>query len=439
MSPPAEQGVPRARADEPRRAKVWLVADVYPPDCGGSGWSAHALATTLIARGHEVEIVCAEPSAVGTRQRVFETVRITEVGVARARRNPMRRLGANDYAHAMLESYLSERLAAEPDVRILHAQHLHSGPPTVAAAEAQGRAAVQTLRDYWPVCLHGTSWWGGNECPGCSTANLTACMRAYWNWPGLVGRIMVFWARRRLAARRAGIARAGKVITVSHWVRQRIETEIPGARYTVIPNLVDIDRAEAEAETGRVPELPFGGPYLVAAGKLLATKGFDGMLRDLAAAGNDLPVVIAGSGPALSGLQAQATALDFEVHFTGWTEHASLLALIRSARAFLLPGAWNEPLSRLLLEALALAAPVFVWPSGGNTEHLTNGSDAWVIDGSEALREALHQVDDDRRRDAVGAAGRALAQRLFSPQAVYPQVLAAYESALQTGAERTAR
>jgi glycosyltransferase involved in cell wall biosynthesis len=408
---------------------VWLVTDVYPPGCGGSGWSTHALAQTLAARGHEIEVIGLDPGARGVSQRVFEGIRISELGVARARRNPARRLGARDYAHRALEGYLTARLADAPEVELLHAQHLHSGPPAVAAAARCGRAAVQTLRDYWPVCLHGTSFWNGAECPGCSVADLTGCMGEYWRWPRPLARLMVPWARRRLAQRRAGVEAAGRVIAVSDWVRRRIEREAPAARFCVLPNMVDGAATRVAADTAPLLELPFDD-FLVAAGKLVETKGFGPMLAALAEAGGRLPVVIAGAGPQRDALRRQAADLGLDLHLPGWIAHPTLLRLIASARGFLLPGAWNEPLSRLLLEALALGTPVIAWPSGGNTEHLEAGVNALVVEGAGQLRAALAVLDDARRAGALGAAGAELARRSFSPEAVYPRLIAVYQEAL---------
>ncbi|MCH7826162.1 MAG: glycosyltransferase family 4 protein, partial [Acidobacteria bacterium] len=347
-------------------AAIWLVTDVYPPGCGGSGWSTHALARTLVHRGHSVEVISIDPGATGVSQRVFDGIHVVEVGVQSARRNPLRRLGGRDYAHNHMERYLNERLRNDRDVRILHAQHLHSGAPTVAAAARHGRASVQTLRDYWPVCLHGTSWWHGTECSGCTTANLVGCMNEYWRWPVPLARLMVPWARRRLGSRRAGIEAAGRVITVSDWVRRRIEPEAPAARYEVVPNIVDADETRSAAAGADDLEHPPEGTYLVAAGKLVATKGFDQMLSALAAAGSSAPVILAGSGPESSRLRRQAGELGVDVVFPGWVAHPRLLRLIAGAKAFLLPSAWSEPLSPLLLEALALGTPVITGRSGGN-------------------------------------------------------------------------
>src|SRR5262245_50140785 len=37
--------------------RVLLPSDVFPPRCGGAGWSAHALALALIERGHAITAI----------------------------------------------------------------------------------------------------------------------------------------------------------------------------------------------------------------------------------------------------------------------------------------------------------------------------------------------------------------------------------------------
>ena len=418
---------------------VLLVTDVYPPGCGGSGWSTHALAQVLAAHGHPVEVVSLDPSRVGLTQRVFEDINIVELGLRRERRSPLRRLGRRDYAHDALQRYLEARLDSKPAVQLVHAQHLHSGPPAVAAAARCGLGSVVTLRDYWPVCLHGTSWWNREECPGCTTANLAGCMREYRRWPAPIARLMVPWARRRLAARRTGIESAGQIITVSRWVQQRVERELKGARYVVLPNMVDADGARAAARSAASLDLPFDGDYLMAAGKLAATKGFDRLLATLGAAASELPLVIAGDGPEQEHLRRQAKGMPFEGFFPGWVPHVSLLRLISGARALLLPSAWNEPLSRLLIESMALGTPVITWRSGGNPEHLESGVDAFVVDTVEDLRHALADLARPGRVREVGAAGERTARQRFAPSAVYPKLMEIYDVAMRSAGEPVGR
>ncbi len=414
-------------------AHVWLVTDVYPPDCGGSGWSAHALARTLTDEGHGVEVIALDPTTSVLSQRTFEGICISEVGVQRAKRSPRRRLGARDYSYATLASYLSERLANEPHVDVVHAQHLHSGPPALETARSHGRGALLTLRDYWPVCLHGTSWWGGEVCTGCSNERMTGCMKEYWGWPGVLARAMVPWARRRLAARQRGVSAAHRVLAVSEAVSGRVRPELSGVDLQVVYNIVDPSGVRAAAARAEPALRALDPPpsYLLTAGKLLATKGFDRLLGALAEASPPWPLLVAGSGPERDNLQKQADATGLDVRFLGWTDHDLLLALTQQARAFILPSAWNEPLSRLLLETMGVGTPVIAWASGGSVEVIVDGDNGWLVKEPADLSRGLKALTKEQERERMGETALEYARRTFSPAAVYPQVIAAYEAAME--------
>ena len=80
-----------------RSWRIWLVTDVYPPDCGGSGWSTHALALALVDRTHRVEVISLNPGRTDVARRSYEGIDVAEVGTRSARRSLRRRLGARDY------------------------------------------------------------------------------------------------------------------------------------------------------------------------------------------------------------------------------------------------------------------------------------------------------------------------------------------------------
>ena len=405
---------------------VWLVTDVYPPGCGGSGWSTHALARVLTDHGHDVAVIAIDQTRSDVTTRVFEGIGVTRVGVRDAR-TVRNRLGARDFSHAAIASYLETRLRSEPGVDILHAQHLHSGPPTVEVGRAHARATLATVRDYWPVCLHGTSWWHTTRCDGCTTSNLTGCMAEYWQWPAPLSRVMVRWARNRLDARAAGLSRAHKVLTVSTAVRKRIENALPDTDVSVVPNIVDPDaiRAAASSDHGRG-----AAPYLLTAGKLQPTKGFDLLLSALREIDLDIPLVVAGDGPSRSALEADAASMDLPVEFLGWVDHGRLLGLQRDALAVILPSAWDEPLSRIVLETMGLGTPVVAWARGGNVEMIESGVSGWLVHDSSDLRRAVTELQSRDRRLQVGRAALTRIADQFSPAAVYPKVAAAYAAAL---------
>ena len=407
--------------------RVWLVTDVYPPGCGGSGWSTHALARVLTDHGHDVAVIVIDQSRSDVTTRDYEGVGVTSVGVREAR-TVRNRLATRDFSHAAIVSYLETRLRAEPDVDILHAQHLHSSPPTVEVGRAHARATLATVRDYWPVCLHGTSWWNSAHCDGCTPSSLKGCMAEYWRWPTPLSRVMVGWARGRLHARATGLSRAHKVLTVSEAVRQRIGSALPETDVSVVPNIVDPDAVSAAAS----PDHSRGiSPYLLTAGKLQPTKGFDLLLSALREIDVEMPLVVAGDGPSKSALEAQAASMGVNVSFLGWVDHSRLLGLQRDAHAVILPSAWDEPLSRLVLETMGLGTPVVAWARGGNLEMIESGVSGWLVRDPSDLRRAVTELQSHERRLQAGRAGLMRVVERYSPAAVYPAIEAVYTAALE--------
>jgi glycosyltransferase involved in cell wall biosynthesis len=248
---------------------------------------------------------------------------------------------------------------------------------------------------------------------------------------------MVPWARRRLAARQRGVSKAHRVLAVSEAVADRVRPELNGVDLRVVPNIVD--PAEASAAAARAePALRALHPppqYLLTAGKLLPTKGFDLLLSALASAESAWPLLVAGSGPERPRLEEQATASGLDVSFLGWVEHDLLLALARQARAFILPSAWNEPLSRLLLETMGLGTPVVAWATGGSPEVIEDGKNGWLVSQPSDLNRALAELKSDAEALRLGTAGHVHALQNFAPDVVYPQIAATYRSAM-SGAGR---
>ena len=418
--------------------RVGLVTDVYPPRCGGSGWSTRALARTLLDRGHTVDIFVVDPQGSGVSQRRFEGLPITCLGIAAARRSIRRRLGAHDYGTAMLQRYLEAELDQRGGIDLLHAQHLHSGPAAIAAARSRGRGAILTLRDHWPVCLHGTAWWGGKVCPGCGYSNLTGCMKEYWGVPEALGLATVPWSRRRLAARRRGVARAHAVIAVSHALAERIEPQLRPVQVEVIPNIVDGDETIRSAAASKEdPLVGLPAKFLLLAAKLTATKGIQQLMQALSLQSLQWSLVIAGSGPQEPFLRQRARELRIDARFLGWLSHDRLLSVMQGAQAVIVPSVSPESLSRVLLESMALSTPVIAWATGGSPEIVAHNDTGWLVspdDSATDLAHALENLADEGRRRHVGAQAAAAVQAKFSAAKVYPLLERLYAAAVSQAA-----
>ena len=284
-----------------------IVTDAFPPRAGGSGWSTHALAQALRSRGHAITIVQPrfEPSAGEASS--YDGFEILQPRF-RAPRVPFVR---NYFRNERLYDRLGQTLAAlirTHRVDVVHGQHLLSAPAAVGAARRTGIVSVCTIRDYWPVC-----YWSdlmldpasGVVCPGCSAGQMTRCVRPRGGalWP--LGLPAIPYMMANLGAKRRALASADALVAVSGHVASDVRARAPElahARIEVIPNPVDVDQIQREADQ----PAPMAGPYALYVGKLEPNKG---SLLAVHAAGRarlDWPMVVVGDGSLRSAMDAYA-------------------------------------------------------------------------------------------------------------------------------------
>ena len=125
-------------------------------------------------------------------------------------------------------------------------------------------------------------------------------------------------------------------------------------------------------------------------------------------------------------MKFDATAAGVSLVLRGWAHREDVLRAMGRATAIVFPSLWPEPLSRVLLEALALGAPMAAMDTGGTREIVEDGRSGLVVQDAAALAEAVRRLAGDvplRRRLAEGARARAEA---FSPAALVPRYEAVY-------------
>jgi glycosyltransferase involved in cell wall biosynthesis len=387
---------------------VLLTTDSFPPGGGGSGRSTAALAKALTRRGHRVRVVVARREA--STQKEWEGVEVDEVTI------PASKLGnARERERAFARGMVLA--AGEEAWDLVHAQHWLSAGATRCALPRL--PTVVTVRDYWPICIWSTMLSGSEPCPGCSYTRRVTCIGRHRPalWPiSAVLPPLVGW---ELASRRRVLESASAVTAVSRYVAGTIPLE----RVTVIPNLLEPLRND--------PPRPADVPdrYLLFVGKLEPGKAPDRLLPILGAARAEIPLLVAGSGSLEGDLRAKGGS----VRYLGWVEEARVLALIKHADCLLFPSRWQEPLSRVLLDAIALGAVIVAEPTGGTEEIVVDGESGLLGRGVDELGRALRRVLDDpslARRLREGARRRADA--VFSEKVVLPRVEALYRSVAET-------
>ena len=382
--------------------KLVIASEVYPPRAGGAGWSTRALALALREAGHDVLVVTTSPGAEDLDGLVVRRLRVR----GRKRFAQPRAFAAALHGGARA---------------VVHAQHSLSALGCLAG-DRPSRVAV-TVRDHWPVCFWSTRISRGALCPGCGVLPMTRCVdgrvpaRAPISW-GAVPYMLADLREKRHALQRAGATLA---------VSEAIAAELRAAgvpRLRVIPNIVDAREAQHIAE--QPPSFPLPERFLLFVGKLEENKGARLLVPAVAAARTGLPLVVLGEGSLAHALKFEATAKSVPLILRGWAHRDDVLRAMARATALVFPSLWPEPLSRVLLEGLALGTPIAAMDTGGTREILARGEGGLIVGDAAELGEAVGRlVRDEALRRRVGEAARARSVA-FAPETLVPRYEAVY-------------
>lgn len=434
-----------------RRMRVCLLTDVFPPRSGGSGWSAYYLGKALSEAGHDVTVMRpvydAGVSRPSIRHSRYGGISVEEVLVpdppAWVQKAGMGKMWAQRTASRLLE-VRAMRLATSGGADVLHGQHSVSGVAASRAAQGAHKAGATvvslcTVRDYWPLCPASTRLFQSEagipaECKDCHRLGAYLRCARHSGEKSAVGIPVATakWLGTWLGSR--DLARCDGVIAVSGYVRGELARSgrVRESRLYMIPNLVDlpvVDRTLA----GEWPlhDVSPEASFLLFAGKLDVNKGLWMLPGIVARSGVRLPVVVAGDGPLRGEFEREAAALGLDFRFYDWLDNEAVLRLMRRATVLLFPSAWQEPLSRVLLEGCAAGAAIVALDTGGTSDVITHRISGWLAEDEDSFVEGAREVatrPDLNARLRRGA--REQAERKFSAPVVGKQVVALYRQLL---------
>lgn len=386
--------------------KIVLVSEVFPPRAGGAGWSTRALALALHGAGHEVSVVTTSPGPG------------EESGI------PVTRLSVRGWRRLTVPRVFAAALHGRSEA-VIHAQHSLSALGSLAGDHAS-RVAV-TVRDHWPVCFWSTCISRGELCPRCGLLPMARCVRGRVPARGPFAWGAIPYMRVDLREKRRLLQRAGVILAVSEAVASELR-EAGFSRVTALHNIVDAEETRAAAETPPSFRLP--DRFLLFVGKLEENKGARLLIPAVAEAGTGLPLVILGEGTLTHCVKFEATARGVPLIHRGWADRDDVLRAMARATALVFPSLWQEPLSRVLLEALALGTPMAAMDTGGTRELLADGESGLLAGNVAELGAAVARLaGDDGLRRQLGEGARERA-RAFSPEALVPSYEAAYRRLL---------
>jgi glycosyltransferase involved in cell wall biosynthesis len=312
---------------------------------------------------------------------------------------------------------------SRPDIVHLHNIYHHLSPSILPVLQQAGVPAVMTAHDFKIACPNYRMHTQGGVCERCRDGSV---------WNALAHRcVRDSVAASALVALEATVHRVlrswhrwpDRIVSPSRFLIEKcVQWGYDRSRFVHIPNPIDAQGMQSQ---------PQPGSHFVYIGRLSAEKGLDRLITAVGQA--QVSLVIAGEGPLEPLVSAAVRDAPGRVQWVGRLEAAQVQALVRSARAVVVPSQWYENAPLSVLEAFAAGKPVIASRMGGLPEMVEHGRTGWLVpaEDTNALGEMLAAVRDlpDARLESVGRAAREFVLREHSwagylqrMQALYAQL-----------------
>lgn len=225
------------------------------------------------------------------------------------------------------------------------------------------------------------------------------------------------------------IACLSKVITVSNFIKGRVETIGAGIPIETVHNGIALERFSSQSPQTAITKksLGFDDDDFVAvySGRLTKEKGIKELLEAFLLL-KDCPklklLIIGGSfygndnstqSPFMAELQLMAEQMQGRVVFTGYIDYDNIPAYLKLANVSVIPSIWDDPFPTTVLEAMAAGLPIIATKSGGIPE--SAGDCALFVSKANVvgeLKDALYALYTDAARcEAMAAQGLSISKK----------------------------
>lgn len=387
--------------------KILYYHQHFSTPAGSTGNRSYAMARRLLARGHEVTMVCGSsaigqsgltgPFTKGRREGLVDGIHVIELELPYSNRD-----GFTKRTLTFLKfAWQSSRIALRRDADLVFATTtpLTAGIPGIFARWLRRKPFVFEVRDLWP--------------------ELPKAM-------GVIRNPIVLWAMAVLEW--VSYRSAHRLIGLSPGIVKGIARHgVPDGRIAMIPNGCDLDIFAATAEPWRPEGIAEEDMMAVFTGAHGIANGLDAVLdaaAELKRRGrNDVKLVLIGDGKLKPQLQALAEAEGLSnVVFHPPVPKAKLAGLMASADIGMqilanVPAFYYGTSPNKFFDYIASGLPVLNNYPGWLAEMIARADCGYAVppDNPEAFADALiHAADNREYLDYMGERGQELARSEFN-------------------------
>jgi glycosyltransferase involved in cell wall biosynthesis len=304
------------------------------------------------------------------------------------------------------------QIIRETKPQLMHVQNFFPliSPSVYYAAHAEGVPIVQSIRNYRLLCPNAFFYRDNRVCED--------CMGKRFAWPGILhacyrgsraGSAAVAAMQSVHGALGSWSNKVDHFISLSEFGRSKmIEGGLSPDRISVKPNFVYPDPGPSNDDRS----------FVLFVGRVSDEKGIETMLRAWEQIHTEVPLVIAGRGPA-SPLVAEASERLEGVTWVGRQTIDQIYQLMGRATALLFPSEWYETFGRVVIEAYSRSTPAIASNLGAISELVVPGETGYLFEpgNPDSLAAAARKVwGDQAHAREMGQNARRLFDEKFTAQ-----------------------
>jgi len=398
--------------------RLLIASDVYPPEPRGGARFVQLIAKHLSQRGHQVA-VCTTAYPGFDKCTEEDGLRVYRLHGLFSRLPFLYQVREGRFPPPLKDVLLLRGLRKvleefKPDVVLAQGWIISSLIPVLGKDITP---VVMNLTDYRAICP------AAGMLPEAALCGMTLGLRCIACGRGLYGKGLLGTAKSAatyVATRRnkSGIDRVDRFIAISSYVKD-VHVERLGleeSRFVVIPPFYEPETGTGTGASGQLPE-----DFILFVGALLPAKGVDVLTEAYRRLDTSTKLVLIGVEYPHHSYRAH----DSRVILISNPPRGVVLDAYSRCRFVVFPSVWPEPAGRVAFEAMAQRKAVVASRTGGIVDIVADGETGILVPpgDADALSEAMGRLlSDPQNAAALGQSGYERWSRLFTPDAVVPQI-----------------